>query len=308
MKTKIFFAVKLLAAAAVLVGAVAGVWKLYAKYTRAAVGGEQELSSPSRGDIELLFQDTGAIISRDYRDVKSTTDGKIIGLYVQEGQHVREGDKLLTVRGGRSEAESYTPVTISAPMTGLVVKCPSESSRSGAPFVQAGDVVSSSYGSNATCIMRIVNMSRLGVDLEINESDVVKIKQGAAVTVGLDALPGLELPGRVTMVAPQAEEASGYGRGKIFRVTLTLDKIDPRLRLGMTARVKAVMERRANVLKLPLSAVFFEGPKAFGYRQAAAGAKPEKVPLSLGLRSELDVEISSGAVEGDKFLTEKPQP
>ncbi|NLO92401.1 MAG: HlyD family efflux transporter periplasmic adaptor subunit [Elusimicrobia bacterium] len=311
MKTKIFFALKLLAVAAVAAGAVAGVWKLYAKYTRASAASEVDKPvKVSKGRIEVTFQDIGDILSRDFRDIKSGTDGKIIGLYVNEGQTVKSGDRLVTVRGGRSEAEAYTPVTINSPMPGLVVKCVDSTSRSSqsVKFVQEGDVVSSSYGSNATCIMRIVNMARLGVDLEISENDITKIKKDARVQVTLDAIPGAALPGSISMISPQAEQSGSSRSGnKIFRVAITLDRIDPRIRLGMTARVRAVMDARDNVLKVPLMAVFFEGAQAYAYKAAVNGGKPERVSLKLGLRNEMEVEALSGVSEGDELLVEKPE-
>jgi len=309
MKTKLIFAAKLALAVAVLAGAVAGVWKLYAKYTKAS--SDLEENKPvkvSRGRIEVTFQDIGDIISRDYRDIKSGTDGKIISLYVREGDHVKAGEKLVTVRGGRSEAEAYTPVTITAPMPGLAVKCLGGSGSQSANFAQEGDVVTSSYGSNATCIMRIANMSRLGVDLEISENDIVKIKEKAKVEVTLDAIPGVVLPGSITMISPQAEQSGNFRSGsKIFRVAVTLEEINPSMRLGMTARVKAVMDARDNVLKVPLTGVFFDGAKAYAYKKPVGKAKAEKVELKLGLRNEMEVEIVSGVSEGDELLVEKPE-
>lgn len=303
MKTKLLLAVKIMLGLAVLVGAVGGVWKLYAKYARASA--ESEAEKPvkvEKGRVEVTFQDIGDILSRDFWDVKSGTDGKIIALYVREGQEVRSGDKLLTVRGGRSEAEAYTPVTITAPKSGLVVKCAE------GKFVQEGDMVSSSYSSNSSCIMRIANMSRLGVDLEISENDIVKIRKNAKVQVTLDALPGVTLPGRITMISPQAEQSGGYYSGsKIFRVEVTLDQIHKDMRLGMTARVRAVMDARDNVLKVPLTGVFFDGAKAFAYKKPQNGGKAERIELRLGLRNEMEVEIISGAREGDELLVEKPE-
>jgi len=311
MKTKMILAGKLLLALAVLAGAVGGVWKLYAKYTKASAESEQEKPvKVERGRIEVTFQDIGDIISRDYRDIKSGTDGKIISLYVQEGQQVQAGDRLVTVRGGRSEAEAYTPVTISSPKTGLAVRCVDQEARGSQPqkFAQEGDVVSSSYGSNATCIMRIVNMSRLGVNLDIGENDITKIKKDAKVQITLDAFPGLVLPGSITMVSPQAVESGGWrSSGKAFRVAVTLDQIHPDIRLGMTARVKAVLDAKDNVLKVPLTGIFFDGATAFAYTKPEKGGKAQKVKLKLGLRNELEAEVLSGVKEGEELLVEKPE-
>ena len=307
MKTKLIFAAKLALALAVLAGALAGVWKLYGKYTAVDDAAQEKPVKVERGNVEVVFQDIGDILSRDFRDIKSGTDGKIISLYVQEGQQVQDGEKLVTVRGGRSEAEAYTPVTITAPMSGLAVKCiDNVKDTKGIKFAKEGDVVSSSYGASATCIMRIANMSRLGVDLEIGENDIVKVKKDARVEVTLDAFPGVVLPGSITMISPQAESGKDYsGSSKIFRVAVTLDKIHPGMRLGMTARVKAVMDSRHGVLKASLLAIFFDGAEAYVYKKAASG--PIKTAVKLGLRNETDAEILSGVKEGDELLVEKPE-
>lgn len=66
------------------------------------------------------------------------------------------------------------------------------------------------------------------------EMEVANIRPGQKVSVVLDALPGLTLPGEVTRINARYEEK----RGDItYTVTIRLDGTDPQMRWGMTAAV-----------------------------------------------------------------------
>jgi HlyD family secretion protein len=152
--------------------------------------------------------------------------------------------------------------------------------------------------------MRVADLGRLVVRMRISEMDVLKLKEGMSVTVKIDALRGVDFPAKISVVSPQAEKDGNGIRS--FRVEVTLDKNDPRLKPGMSARIDGLLEAHKDVLTIPLSAVFEEGDKTFAYVDSGAKTKPRKVPLKLGLRSETDAELLDGPKTGDKLLTEKP--
>jgi HlyD family secretion protein len=68
----------------------------------------------------------------------------------------------------------------------------------------------------------------------LTEINVVNVKEGDAATVTLDAITDLELTGKVVSI-------KGFGENKqgdiVYTVVVKLDKQDPRLRWGMTAKV-----------------------------------------------------------------------
>ncbi|MBK9210975.1 MAG: HlyD family efflux transporter periplasmic adaptor subunit [Anaerolineales bacterium] len=70
---------------------------------------------------------------------------------------------------------------------------------------------------------------------DLTEIDVVKIKEGQAVTVTLDALPGVELSGNVLSISQNFSENQG---DVVYEVTILLTEKDPAMRWGMTAIVK----------------------------------------------------------------------
>lgn len=71
---------------------------------------------------------------------------------------------------------------------------------------------------------------------DLTELEVVRLREGDAVAVRFDALPELELPGRVRQIKP----IGGNRQGEIvYTVVVDLEQSDPRLRWNMTAVVSA---------------------------------------------------------------------
>lgn len=69
---------------------------------------------------------------------------------------------------------------------------------------------------------------------DLTELSVVKVSEGAPVVITFDAIPGMELPGTVVRV-------KGYGESRqgdvVYRVVVSPNHLDPRLRWNMTASV-----------------------------------------------------------------------
>ena len=69
----------------------------------------------------------------------------------------------------------------------------------------------------------------------MSEVDVVEVAVGQEVKVSVDAMPYLELCGRVSEIAPLAEERHG---DIVYTVTIDLEEgFGAKLRWGMTAYV-----------------------------------------------------------------------
>ncbi len=107
-----------------------------------------------------------------------------------------------------------------APFAGSVMKldlAPGEYAAPGAPAVLLADT--SAWQVETT---------------DLTELNVAEIGEGVRVTVTFDALPGLELAGRVSEVEPYGESKQG---DIVYTVNVILDRQDPRLRWNMTAKV-----------------------------------------------------------------------
>lgn len=69
---------------------------------------------------------------------------------------------------------------------------------------------------------------------DLAEIDIARVALGQSVSVKLDALPGEEFAGSVTAIDPVGQEYLG---DMTYKVTITLDKADPRFLWNMTAAV-----------------------------------------------------------------------
>ncbi|MBI3566420.1 MAG: efflux RND transporter periplasmic adaptor subunit, partial [Elusimicrobia bacterium] len=259
----------------------------------------------TKGDIEKHFVDSGEISPKHFVDVASQVSGRAVSVAAAEGARVRKGDELCVIQPGRSEADHFVPVPVKAPIDGIVMRYQKEDSRDSSFMVRVGDAVSGlADTSSPTYLMTVADLSRLVVRMRISEMDVLKLREGMAVKVTVDALRGTDFPAKISMISPQAEKDSNGIRS--FRVDVSLDKVDPRLKPGMSARVDGLLDARKGILKIPLSAVFEEAGKELAYVDLGEKEKPKKVPLKLGLRSETDAELLEGPKPGEKLLTEKP--
>ncbi|MBI3288181.1 MAG: efflux RND transporter periplasmic adaptor subunit [Elusimicrobia bacterium] len=277
----------------------------YKKYKGKDVEGPSTVTV-ERGNIEVHFVDSGELTPKTFVDVASKVSGRVIELFAQEGARVKKGDRLAVIQPGRTEAEAYVPTTLYAPIDGVVMRYQDRASNNPEEgrLTKLGEYVTGLMESNTpTYLLTVADLSRLVVKMKISEMDILKLREGMEVKVSVDALPGQEFPSKVTLVSPQAEKDGN--NLKNFKVEVALLKSDARLKPGMTARVDGLLDSRKAVLKLALSGVFEEGGKEFAY--LAGRDKPTKAELTLGLRSEMDVELIDGLKEGDKVLTEKPE-
>jgi multidrug efflux pump subunit AcrA (membrane-fusion protein) len=293
---------------AVLAAAVGwGGWKHHGRKEERARKSAEAASEArvSRGTLEAKFNETGDVAARNSVGVASKVSGRVIGMEVQEGSRVSAGQRLAVVQPGRSEAERFVPAPVLAPISGTVMRFVNENASSmSSNFSRVGDyVIGLIESTNPTYLLTVADLRELIVRLRISEMDVIKLRERMPVTVTVDAFPGAAFPARVSLISPQAErDNNGI---KIFRVEVALDKADPRLKPGMTARVEATIERKESVLKMPLAALFEEGGSQFAYLKDLV-LKPKKVLVHTGLRTEMDAEVLDGLKEGDAVLTEKP--
>ncbi len=160
--------------------------------------------------------------------------------------------------------------------------------------VQEGEMV----GGGQPAIV-LSDLATLVVHISLNETDVTGISVGQQALVTLDAFRGAEITGTVASIAPVAQVQSGV---VLYPVTVRLAPTALPIRAGMTADVEIVTASRENVLIVPLRAVQSADGETFVLRKVAGGQMPggfERVPVTLGLTNDVEVEITSGLYEGD---------
>ncbi len=185
--------------------------------------------------------------------------------------------------------------TIRADGPGLVVY---EEFRASSPRrkVRLGDRVTPSQG-----IVRVVEVDRMLVETSVAERSVHRVRPGQPVAVRLEAFPDLLLSGRVMVIGALARTTrEQFVERKRFDVTVALDPTDAALRPEMTARVDIRVGERADVLRLPVSAVFERDGRPV-VRVPRAG-RVEDRPVALGEQNARFVEVLTGVTAGERVL------
>lgn len=279
----------------VAIGA-AGVWVW--KRHQNAQDGKQEWVQVTRGDLIVKYEEVGQLQPKVKVDVKSNVTGRITKLFVQEGDLVKKGQVLAVVQPGQTAAERYLPYDVRSPMDGTVMK----------RKVEIGDSVVSGlaeFGAG-TVIATVGDLSRMVVELDVNEVDVPKLSLNQKANVYLDAFPGQTFVGEIIFISPMAE--LNDDKIKVFKTKVDVVKADPRLRPGMTARIEVELARKPAVLKAPLEAVFEEGGKKIAYVVNQDSKKPPtRRPIEIGLKDEVDAEILGGVREGERLSLSRPE-
>ena len=157
-------------------------------------------------------------------------------------------------------------------------------------------------------IIYLPDISTMVVDTEVNEIDIRKVKVGGPVDVKLEAYPGAIFHGIVLKIGSLAklkQSRSGTASGiKIFDVRIKIEEKDPRLKPGLTATLDIIVDRRDNVISIPISAVVTRRAEHFVFVSNAGKIKERKVLL--GLSNEHRVLEKKGLRPGEQVVLGPP--
>jgi HlyD family secretion protein len=150
---------------------------------------------------------------------------------------------------------------IKAPSAGQVVYANITSSRGGSSefVVEPGAMVREQQA-----ILRLPDAEFMQVKAKVNESRITLVKAGMPVVIKCDALEKDTLAGEVTRVNPYAEPTSYFGSPvKVYSTFIRIFDPPADIRTGLTAQVSIQVDRRENVLQIPMQAVVEHGTKTY---------------------------------------------
>lgn len=147
------------------------------------------------------------------------------------------------------------------------------------------------------------------VKLQVHEADVNKVRPGQSCTVTMDTYPGVALQGEVTKVASIAGSGNPWERDaevKKFDVSVTLkDGAELALKPGVSAKAEIFVERREDVVHVPLQCVFPREGRSWCWVPGADG-QPQAREVVTGVSNDQFVEIASGLQPGEQVLLYNP--
>jgi multidrug efflux pump subunit AcrA (membrane-fusion protein) len=145
--------------------------------------------------------------------------------------------------------------------------------------------------------MTITNVDALSVKAGFAETDATKLKVGQPAAVSFSAMPNVQAAGVISGVDVSSTLVSNV---VTYFATVTLTKIPPGVKPGMTASATITVDRREGVLNLPSAAV--RGTGSTGTVTLVNGATQTTNTVGVGLRGDTTTEITSGLKAGDTVV------
>ena len=247
---------------------------------------EQSITASTGGTVTALCVKEGSSVSADTALVRIS--GKELTKQVQNAS-----DNLRSAQMSMEDTEDQlNNYTITSPISGTVIS----------KEVKAGDTVSNTAGSTSLCT--IYDLSYLQMTVNVDELEILSIKEGQSVTITADAISDRTFTGVVTSVSKAGTTAGGT---TTYPVTIRIDDTGDLLP-GMNATAEITTASTENALSIPNAAVV-RGNYVLVTKDSpsAANADPSMtapegyvyVKVTTGTSDDDYIAVTSGLQEGD---------
>jgi HlyD family secretion protein len=260
---------------------------------------KQEILSEIEGKKnKLVLADTEQALRESEQKKKS--DQASDAASIADKQHKLD-KALFDVR----EAErQIAAMTLRAPVSGLVTILPNWRARLGfsdsAPPFRLGD-----RAWPGALILELPDMSTLRVRARVDETDRGRLKPGQLGTIRIDAVPDQEFTGTLVSISPLAKaDFSSWPIVRNFDVEVQIEKVDPRVRPGMSTTMRIAIDRRPDSILVPAQAVFEKAGRTVAY--ALHGSRFEERDVEVARRGDSECVVTRGLAAGERVATKDP--
>lgn len=187
-------------------------------------------------------------------------------------------------RNLKTALDKLADYTLTAPFDGILGNV--------AEDIHVGDNVSPS-----TNLATLISQQYM-IDISLTETDAAQVEIGQKANITFDALDNVILTGRVVdmdVVGTVSQGVVSYG------AKVLLDKMDERIKPGMSATVEIIVATKPNVLAISRVALKNQNNKYF-VRVLKSDGTVEMRPVEIGLETDSKVEIVSGLTEGESII------
>ena len=277
-----------------------------------------KLATVTSRDVEQIGEFTATVEAEAKNNIAPTSPGRISKIFVEVGDHVRKGQKLVQMDaanltqlklqldnqetefkrvdelykvGGASKAEW------DAAKTNLDVRRSSyenllENTQLVSPLngvvtarnFDNGDL----YTSTQTPVLVVEQIAPVKLMVNVSEPNFPKVSKGMPVKVKLDVYEGEEFEGKVSLVYPTIDAAT-----HTFPVEITLANANQRVRPGMFARVTMNFGSKNHVV-VPDMAIVKRAGSGDRYVYVYNNGKVSYNKVELGRRMGTEYELISG--------------
>jgi len=168
-----------------------------------------------------------------------------------------------------------------------------------APFrgvVTTVDVIEGDTVTATTTIVHLIDLATMELNVQLDEIDIPSVKPGQRAIIELDALPALNLEGRVSSIGPLPTVESGV---VLYEVEIDFDVPQGSgLRFGMSATADIIISERTDVLLVPDRAIN-QDSQGNPIVYVMVDEQIEERSVVIGMSDGYLTEIVSGLEEGE---------
>ena len=182
------------------------------------------------------------------------------------------------------ENDKVSKAEVISPMAGLVV---------------ARNTDAGGYVSSGKALFTVIDPASILIVVNVDETEVAKIREGQPVTVALDAYPGKRFAGTVERVIPLVDKST-----RTAEVRIALKERPVGLAEGMSATVNVVTREIPDALIAPRDAVTATEDGAWVW--TVDGGRLKKVTFVVGAGDDAGVEVVSGPLSAGALVVLAP--
>jgi len=189
--------------------------------------------------------------------------------------------------------------------------------------VEEGEVaVPGTFSRETGLLATVSDLSVIQVNVQVDETDVVRLHMGDSTDVTIDAFPDTTFSGRVTKISQSSSRisaaATNTDRAVDYDVEVTLDNPPPGVRPDLSATAKIVTATRDSSLSIPIIALTVRentpissetapADTAAGERETEGvfvvlGGLAQFRPVKVGIAGEEHFEVLEGLALGDSIV------
>jgi len=237
----------------------------------------------TRGEIRRTLTLPGDLHAEREALVFTLANARVVRYNYREGDEVSKG-ATLAVLDREEKWNRYKPLLIDAPISGRVAEI----------YLQPGE-----YATTQTPLCLLIGGKNIRTLLSAPDPDLRMIRPSMEAVLSVPTIPGRTFTGKVTHVTPFIQSDTRTGE-----VEVAFENGDSALLPGMYGDVTIVLDRKSDVLIIPLVAVLYEeGGSKKPYVFVIKDDLARKMYVELGILEEKRAEAAEGLQEGDLVVT-----
>jgi len=181
--------------------------------------------------------------------------------------------------------------------------------------VELGERVVGTQQMAGTELLRVADLSKMEVEVDVNENDIVKIEVGDKAIVEVDAYLKKQFKGQVTEIANTASGQLSADQVTNFKVKVRIlpesyqDLLEGRdetyspFKPGMTATVDIITQEAIDAIAVPISSIVVKNDTTEKMRRRDISIDAEKFEcVYLTKDGEADLQVVTTGIQDDKNI------